>query len=370
MRWPGLVRVIAEENLPVQRRLQGWSLPDFGAADLIVAPASKDRARLANEATGSNAVNLFSGIDAYPETYRTLKRLAGSRAMLGVMVEPGRHNDGWRALLRRFKHRGLAWRWRRRLDLVLATGDLGCVWWQSAGFPANKVFPFGYFTAQPDENLSAGPVSTSEKPVFRMLFVGQLIHRKGLDLLFHALSKVSDKKWALDIIGKGPQEESYMQLAEKKGFNARIYWWGALPNAQVLACMAQADLFILPSRYDGWGAVVNEALTMGTPVLASDACGASCLLTADWLGMTFSSENTDSLVNALQECLARGPLPENRRIQIRKWAKNSISPEAAADYLIQILQRTGAQSSSSGLRPPWESVKQPPIDPPEKASYP
>lgn len=128
-RWAGPVRVIAEADLPERRREQGWGLPDFGSADLIVAPARKDRARLANEAAANNAVNLFSGIDAYPDTYRTLKRLAGSRALLGAMVEPGRHNDGWRAVLRRLKHRGLAWRWRRRLDLVLAMGDLGFAWW-------------------------------------------------------------------------------------------------------------------------------------------------------------------------------------------------------------------------------------------------
>ena len=61
------------------------------------------------------------------------------------------------------------------------------------------------------------------------------------------------------------------------------------------ACIAAADLLALPSRWDGWGLVVNEALAVGVPVIASNACGASDLIRQDVNGYVFTSEDAASL---------------------------------------------------------------------------
>jgi len=357
-RWPGTVRVVTEKDVSEHRLAQGWERPDFGKAELILSPNREVRCALIDDGTSKDDVHLFSGFNAYPETYWTLMRLARSDAVLGVMVEPGRHTDGFKTHLRRLKHRALAWRWRKRLALVLATGDLGCVWWQSAGFPADKVAPFGYFVAPLDKDLLSAPGLGSKARVFRMLYVGQLIQRKAPDVLFRALAMLDAKGWVLDIIGNGPEEALYKRFTEKTELFGSVYWRGTMPNAQVLSYMAQADLFILPCRFDGWGAVVNEALTVGTSVLASDACGASCLLAVDRLGKVFPSEDSAVLSRALQERLDCGCLTHEQRAQIREWASRAIAPEAAADYLLDILQRARMRRPFSELSPPWVTALQ------------
>jgi glycosyltransferase involved in cell wall biosynthesis len=184
--------------------------------------------------------------------------------------------------------------------------------------------------------------------------VGQLIYQKGLDVLIQALAMTHAESCFLHIIGNGSEETSYENLAKRQQVDPFIQWHGTMPNEQVLDHMAKADLLVLPSRYDGWGAVVNEALTVGTPVLASDACGASCLLTSDFLGDVFPSGNTSKLAAVLKKRTARGPLPIEERTKIREWAGRSIAPEAVAGYLMEILCRAKSQKSFDGLRPPWE----------------
>jgi len=357
-RWQGTVRVVTEKDVSGHRLAQGWERPDFGKAELILSPSREVRCALIDNGASKDDVHLFSGFNAYPETYWSLVRLGRSDAVLGCIVEPGRHSDGFKTHLRRLKHRALAWRWRKRLDLVLATGQLGCVWWKSVGFPADKVAQFGYFVAPLDKESLSVPGPDAKPPVFRMLYVGQLIQRKAPDVLLRAVAMLDEKGWVLDIIGNGSEEERYKRFTENTELSGRVNWRGTLPNSQVLNRMAQADLLILPSRFDGWGAVVNEALTVGTPVFVSDACGASCLLAGDHLGKVFPSEDSAVLSRALRERMDSGCLTDEQRTPIMQWASRAIAPEAAADYLVEILQRVRWRCFLSELGPPWVTAPQ------------
>jgi glycosyltransferase involved in cell wall biosynthesis len=353
--WEGPVRVVAEEDIPDRRLEQGWRMLDFGEADLIVSPALKTRTSLIKDGSSKDAFHLFSGITAYPKTYWSLKQLSASEAVLGTMVEAGRDTDGIKTIFRKLRHRHTAWKWRNRIDLILPTGEVGCAWWRSAGFPSNKIKPFGYFVHHPGKDLNPFDGSRAADG-FRMIYVGQLISRKGLDLLVQAMAMVHEEKCVLDIIGDGPEAHLYKDLSEKSGLNDRIRWHGPIPNEKVLKQIVEADLLVLPSRFDGWGAVVNEALTVGTPVLASDKCGASCLLTSSVLGEVFPSGNNRALASVLKARMAKGPITRGQRMRIKEWAKHAISPEVAANYLRNILLQT-KNGHYQDLRPPWATTK-------------
>ena len=103
-------------------------------------------------------------------------------------------------------------------------------------------------------------------------------------------------------------------------------------NAQVFATLAETDLLVLPSRYDGWGAVVNEALLCGTPVVCSDAAGAACVLDGE-LGSAFPSENVTELRKALERQIRLGPVSPEKRERIRALAETRVSATAAAKFL-------------------------------------
>ena len=100
-----------------------------------------------------------------------------------------------------------------------------------------------------------------------------------MDLLIAALARFEDRNVELVVIGSGPLEDKLRTDAEA-ALTGRASWIGCLPVGDVPGEMAKADCLVLPSRYDGWGAVVSEALLVGTPAICSDKCGSAGVVRA------------------------------------------------------------------------------------------
>ena len=94
----------------------------------------------------------------------------------------------------------------------------------------------------------------------------------------------------LDIIGFGPLEEELKSIANKN-----ITFLGAVNNKDLAKYYQNADVFILPSKSEVWGLVVEEALNNGTPVIVSDKVGCHYDLVTASTGLVFKSENLESL---------------------------------------------------------------------------
>jgi glycosyltransferase involved in cell wall biosynthesis len=112
----------------------------------------------------------------------------------------------------------------------------------------------------------------------RFLYAGRYSYRKGFDLLIEAMASLAtrwpDKKWTLTLAGAG---DLAPMLKRKKyePLRARIQDMGFLELSEMSTLMRHHDVFLCPSRYDGWGMVVTEALAAGMPVLASDQVGSA-----------------------------------------------------------------------------------------------
>src|ERR1051325_5103774 len=115
------------------------------------------------------------------------------------------------------------------------------------------------------------PVEAASRARIEILFVGQLVRRKGVDLLLDALAPL----WAeyptlrLTLIGEGDERAALESQAAASGFRDRVTFAGARPADEVRTRLMAADLLVLPSRWDGWGMVVNEALAAGVPAIVS-----------------------------------------------------------------------------------------------------
>jgi glycosyltransferase involved in cell wall biosynthesis len=118
--------------------------------------------------------------------------------------------------------------------------------------------------------------------------------------------------------------------------------------------IALADVLVLPSRWDGWGMVVNEALTAGVPVIVSDRCGAADLIQHGVNGFVFRSEDVDGL----RQCLRKFLDNVDKRPAMRSAAAitgRAVSAEAAAPYLIECLKHMAGESHTRPA-PPWLPV--------------
>jgi glycosyltransferase involved in cell wall biosynthesis len=114
--------------------------------------------------------------------------------------------------------------------------------------------------------------------------------------------------------------------------------------------VGRSDLLVLPSRWDGWGAVTNEALLRGVPVVCSDYCGSADLLADGWRGTVVRAGSVDALLGALQRWVDLGPRPLEERRRIVEWS-TKIAPETSARYILGIIYavRDGGAPPSA----PW-----------------
>jgi glycosyltransferase involved in cell wall biosynthesis len=280
---------------------------------------------------------------------RALGLCAPTGALIGVLSE-ARQWEGWRGKLR-LLHSYLVERpYRSRVDFVLAIGHLGVRWYEMCGYPTGRIFPWGYLVEkEKGENIQSAEQDRSPPDVM-IAFVGQCIPRKGIDTLLRALSTLRLHEWCLRIIGDGLQRERLEGLAKKLGVAKRVAFMGVKNNAEVRNILAGTDLLVLPSRFDGWGSVVNEALMSGVPVICSDHCGAADLIRTSGFGETFQARSAEDLASVLHKWLRKGRLAESQRREIRAWSK-CIEGEAAARYLIEVIEHI----DEGGGRPvaPW-----------------
>lgn len=344
------VCAVIENDIGKKRKSMGWEMPDFGNAKMVAMPNRKEREELI-QTVEPGSVHLFSGIDAYPETYYTLKSLSERDDIKKIpMLEPGRHDQRFKSFMRLLKHKYLAHKWRDKVDKVLATGNLGVEWWRKAGFYGQQIYEWGYFVnSQLDEIGESDSISNE----FNIIIVGSLTKRKNHQLLLNALSNLSN--YSLRIIGDGPQRVRLKNLCSNLDISHKVTFSGVLPNNKVIKKIVSADVLVLPSLFDGWGAVVNEALSVGTPVICSDACGSSSLIDDFWKGSVFKSNKVDDLKRVLNERISSGKISLQERKSLKQWAKNSISPEAATEYFLRIINPLYKNKSKRNITVPWRN---------------
>lgn len=133
------------------------------------------------------------------------------------------------------------------------------------------------------------------------LFLGQMITRKGVDLLINAFAALKNDKWCMVLVGNGDKKSSYENLISKLGLKEQIKIFPFVNSKEINTVLSVADVFILPSRNDGWGVVLNEALSLNKPLIASDMVGAAWHLIEHGInGFRFKSENVNELSQYMQ----------------------------------------------------------------------
>lgn len=121
------------------------------------------------------------------------------------------------------------------------------------------------------EQLSLRAVS--QEPL-QILFVGNVIARKGLHHLLAALATIADEPWRLTVIGSLTTDPAYAaqirRQLERSGLAARVQLRGSCSDEEVRQAYQQSDLFAAPA-YEGFGIAYLEAMSVGLPVIASTA---------------------------------------------------------------------------------------------------
>lgn len=153
----------------------------------------------------------------------------------------------------------------------------------------------------------------------KFLAVGRFTPRhKGFDLLIKAFAEYARKhsEWNLDIVGEGPEEELYRSLIAEHHLEDRVTLYPF--TNQIQTFYARSSVYILSSRWEGFGLVWIEAMAHGLPVIASDLPVVKELLADSGNAVLFENENIHDLAQKMEEMVARENLPEMGEISCRE----------------------------------------------------
>jgi glycosyltransferase involved in cell wall biosynthesis len=179
------------------------------------------------------------------------------------------------------------------------------------GADANRTYEYPFSSLQYSDIISEPPAA-QEKALLKeklgiseervILSIGQFIPRKGFDILMKAAASL-EKNIGIYIVGGEPTEE-YLKLRDELGLS-NVHFVG-FQNKTVLAQYYKgAELFVLPTREDIWGLVINEAMAYGLPVITTDRCVAGLELVEDGInGYIVPVEDSVSLSEAIQKVLS------------------------------------------------------------------
>lgn len=348
--WGAPVVGVWQEGVRPERRALGWQVPESRALE----QRTLDRERWPAEvrelvARHRDAIHVFSGIGPYRAVTHAARLVACRRgARMGLVVEGGEEWT-WRRWPRYLRNLVRYAPYLGRVRAVLAMGGRGVRYYRSIGFARDRVYPYCY-----QSTFAAVEAPVRADGVLRIGYVGQLVRRKGVDLLIAALGRMRQVSWILEIVGDGEERERLVALARELGIDGRVRFRGVVPAGSIASALARLDVVVVPSRFDGWGVSTNEALQCGLAVIASDAAASSDLVRASGAGSVFGAGRVDELAHALL-IRAREPerLAEERR-RARSFAPR-IAPDVVGGYLGRVLEHAFL---GAARRPqaPWVEV--------------
>ena len=144
----------------------------------------------------------------------------------------------------------------------------------------------------------------SAKPIVKKIIsVGRLCPFKGFDTLIHACPNILNNEPypTLTIYGEGKEHQNLLILINSLGLQDKIYLPGVIQNIQEV--LVDADLFIFPSRYEGFPNALCEAMAVGLPVIASNCSGNLAIIEDRVNGRIFPVGDVDSLSKIMQELI-------------------------------------------------------------------
>jgi glycosyltransferase involved in cell wall biosynthesis len=211
-------------------------------------------------------------------------------------------------LRRLFKRIVVGWV-ARSADAILPCGSLGQAFFEKYGALPEKMFFYPY---EPDyaeirgiteDEMASVRRSRDLKPDRRrIVFCARLVPVKSPEYVINAFARIARARpdWDLVILGDGPLREQLQMLVPAE-LNGRVKWLGFVGDQREVSTIYRlSDVLVLPSAYEPWALVINEAVAADMAVVASDAVGAAIELVQDDVnGAVFPTGDFEAFVDRL-----------------------------------------------------------------------
>lgn len=203
----------------------------------------------------------------------------------------------------------------------------------------NKCYKWGYFTKVDDIDINALNRSKVNKKT-TIMWCSRFIDWKHPEIVVSLARRLSDNNYdvSLDMYGTGPELERVKKMAQENNVQNIISFRGNMPNEKIISAMHQHDIFLFTSdRNEGWGAVLNEAMSNGCVIVASNAIGSVPFIVNDGKnGMVFRSERLESLYEKVVYLIEHPFERQEMALNAYYTMRDIWSPKKAAMNFLQL----------------------------------
>lgn len=216
---------------------------------------------------------------------------------------------------------------------AFTASDVRKVW----AYP-NKCFKWGYFTKIEKFDIKKNILDKRGKN--RIMWCARFLNWKHPELVVNLAERLKQDNYvfAIDMFGSGVEFDRIKKMIEEKKLTDVINLRGNLPNEEILHEFRSHNIFLFTSdRNEGWGAVLNEAMSNGCTVVASHKIGSVPFLIKDGInGFVFKSENKNSLYDKVTYLLNNAEYCEKMAEEAYNTMVYEWSPSNAAAHLINL----------------------------------
>lgn len=223
-------------------------------------------------------------------------------------------------------------------DFWLSSSKITTDYFQYYGANISQIYLYP-FTTIFERNLIKKPIDSKIKWELRnklniteekvILSVGRFVYSKGFDVLLEACTKIP-KEYGVYIVGGKPTKE-YDEFVRKFNLN-NVHFIGFKSKEELKEYYMSSDLFVLPTRKDVWGLVINEAMCYGLPVITTDKCVAGLELVKDYEnGFIIPVNDSKNLAEKIRKVMKDNELSakmsKNNLIKIKKYTIENMAKE-------------------------------------------
>ena len=137
-----------------------------------------------------------------------------------------------------------------------------------------------------------------------LAFLGRMDwQEKGLDYLVEIVQKLP-APWTLSVGGAGADEEKFLNALKEKGIRHKVNYVGQLDDQGIKDFFEQASMYLMTSRYEGFGLVLTEAMSFGLPILAFEQTGANAILESGKHGILIKNGDVDAMMIEINKLIS------------------------------------------------------------------
>ena len=207
----------------------------------------------------------------------------------------------------------------------------------------NKVFKWGYFTmVESAKKVEAPTLGASTLESTPLMWCARFLKWKHPELPVQLAKRLKEDGYTftIDMFGSGVEFENTRELIKQLQVEDVVHLRGNLPNKEILQQMQSHEIFLFTSdQNEGWGAVLNEAMSSGCAVVSSNCIGSTPFLIDDGRnGLIFESKNIDSLYYQVKRLIDDSNLRNQLSREAVRTMQDVWSPKNAAKQLLNLIK--------------------------------